>query len=249
MNPIVSVAANELRRLFLSPFAWIILAAVQFLLAYDFYRLLSIFSEVITSQSYLGLTETVVVGLLHESGQVLLMVAPFITMRLFSDEFRGGTIKLLLSAPVSITELVIGKYLGIMIFFSCLTFLIALMPLSLSVGTSLDTGLLVSAMLGLILLTSAFAAIGLFISSLSKSPAIAAVITFIVTLLLWIIHIANDSDNEQLQAIINYLSLKKHFNALLSGAFNSMDIIYFIIISTLFIVLSICRLDALRTHQ
>ena len=136
-----------------------------------------------------------------------------------------------------------------MIFFLSLSALIALMPLSLLAGTRLDLGLLASGMTALFLLSSVLAAIGLFISSLSNSPAIAAISTFVVTILLWIVHIANDSDNEQLQTIINYLSLQKHFNALLSGAFNSVDVIYFIIISTLFIVLSICRLDALRTHQ
>ena len=249
MNPIVSIAANELRRLFLSPFAWLILAAVQFLLAVFFYLLLSKFMESTTWQSNRGLTEIVVVGLLQVSGLVLLLIAPFISMRLFSDELRSGTIKLLLSAPVSITELVLGKYIGIMIFFLSLSALIALMPLSLLAGTRLDLGLLASGMTALFLLSSVLAAIGLFISSLSNSPAIAAISTFVVTILLWIVHIANDSDNEQLQTIINYLSLQKHFNALLSGAFNSVDVIYFIIISTLFIVLSICRLDALRTHQ
>jgi len=127
--------------------------------------------------------------------------------------------------------------------------LIALMPLSLLLGTKLDLGLLFSGLTGLCLLTSALAAIGLFISSLSRSSAVAAVSTFIFTFLLWIIHLANDSSGERLQIIINYLSLQKHFNSLLSGAFNTVDIIYYLLITALFIVLSIWRLDALRTYQ
>lgn len=249
MKNIVTIAANELRRLFLSPFAWIILATLQFLLAIFFYLLLAKFMQPASWHAGRGLTETVVVGLLQVAGLLLLLIAPFITMRLLSDELRSGTIKLLFSSPVSITELVLGKYLGIMTFFLCLLCLVALLPLSLIVGTKIDLGLLLTGLTALFLLGSAFAAIGLFISSLSKSPAIAAVSSFILTFLLWIIHVANDPASEQIQTISNYLSLQKHFNALLSGAFNSVDIIYYLLITALFIGLSIWRLDALRSHQ
>jgi ABC-2 type transport system permease protein len=249
MNSIINISINECRRLFLSPFAWVILAVIQFLLAIFFYLLLSKFMELPLSQTSRGMSEMVVVGLLQVAGLVLLLIAPFITMRLFSDELRSGTIKLLLSAPISITELILGKYLAMMIFFFCLIFLISLMPASLLIGTNLDLGLIFSGFVGLTLLTSVFTAIGLFISSLSKSPALAAVGTFIVTFLLWIIHIINDPGNDKLEAITNYLSLQKHFNTLLSGAFNSVDIFYFVLVSILFILLSIWRIDALRTHQ
>ena len=249
MISIFSVAINECRRLFLSPFAWVILALVQFLLAIFFYLLLSKFMELPLSQTSRGMSEMVVLGMLQVAGLVLLLIAPFITMRLFSDELRSGTIKLLLSAPISITELVLGKYLAMMIFFFCLILLISLMPASLLMGTNLDLGLIFSGFVGLTLLTSVFTAIGLFISSLSKSPALAAVSTFIIIFLLWIIHIINDPGNDRLEAITNYLSLQKHFNTLLSGAFNSVDILYFVLVSILFIMLSIWRIDALRTHQ
>jgi gliding motility-associated transport system permease protein len=249
MKTIVIIATNELRRLFLSPFAWIIMAAVQFLLAIIFYLVLSKFLEPVPWNADRGLTEFVVVRLLYAAGIVLLLITPFMTMRLFSDEFRGGTIKLLLSSPVSNTELVLGKYLGIMIFFLCLVALITLMPLSLQVGTRLDLALLASGLTGLVLLTSAFASIGLFISSLSKSPAIAAVCSYNLMTLLWIIHVANNPAGGRMTPIINYLSLQRHFNSLLLGAFNSTDVIYYLLVTVLFIVLSIWRLDALRTHQ
>ncbi|MFT5132619.1 MAG: ABC-2 type transport system permease protein [Gammaproteobacteria bacterium] len=196
-----------------------------------------------------GLTEVVVVGLLQITGIVLLLISPFVTMRLFSDELRSGTIKLLLSSPVSITEIVLGKFLGAMTFLLILIALISFMPFSLIAGTSLDLGLLASGLMALVLLSSVFAAIGLFVSSLSKSPPVSAFSSFMLMFLLWIIHIANDADNEQLQTIANYLSLQKHFNSLLSGAFNSVDVVYYLLLTTFFIVLCIWRLDALRTHQ
>ena len=249
MNSTIVIAHNEFRRLFVSPFAWIILATVQFLLAIFFYLLLSKFMDSGAWGAGRGLTGIVAVGLLQIAAIVILLISPFITMRLFSDELRSGTIKLLLSSPVSITELVVGKYLGAMAFYLILLALVALMPLSLMTGTSLDPGLMASGLLGLILLSSAFASIGLFISSLNRSPALAAVSTSVFTFLLWIIHIANDSGNAIIEAIANYLSLQKHFNSLLSGAFNSTDVIYYLLVTVLFVVLCIWRMDAIRTHQ
>jgi ABC-2 type transport system permease protein len=249
MNSITYIAGNEVRRMFQSSFAWVILAIVQFLLAQNFYLLLAKFMQLGSQRAGLSLSEVVIVNLLQSAGAIFLLAAPFITMRLFSDELRSGTIKLLLSSPLSVTDIVLGKYLGIMMFFQCLVILTSLLPLSLATGTTIDSGLLLSGLLALILLSSAFAAIGLFISSLSKSPAIAAVNTFIITLLFWTINISNESDSMHVASIANYLSIQKHFNALLSGAFSSIDVIYFLLISSLFIALSIWRLDALRTHQ
>ncbi len=249
MNSIISIATNELRRLFLSPFAWVLLAAVQFLLAVFFYLILSRFMAPSDWQTNFGLTEIVVVGVLQVSGLLMLLISPFITMRLFCDELRSGTIKLLFSSPVSITELVLGKFFGAMIFYLGLVILVSLMPLSLSFGTKLDLGLFASGLLGLILLSSSLAAIGMFFSSMSKSPAVSALSSFVAFFLLWIIHVANDTASELLTMITTYLSLQKHFNVLLSGVINSVDIIYFILITILFIVLSIWRLDAIRTHQ
>ena len=249
MNSTITIAANELRRLFHSPFAWIVFAVVQFLLAIFFYLLLSKFMEPASWNLDRGLTETVVTGLFQIAGLVLLLVSPFVTMRLFSDELRSGTIKLLLSSPISIVELVLGKFLGALIYFLALIMIIAMMPLTLAFGTTLDPGLVISGLLALLMLSSAFASIGLFVSSLSKAPALAAISSFVITFFLWIIHIANDTQSQYVDVIANYLSLQKHFNSLLSGALNSIDIVYFILISVLFIVLSIWRLDSIRTHQ
>jgi ABC-2 type transport system permease protein len=84
----------------------------------------------------------------------------------------------------------------------------------------------------------------MFVSSLSKSPPLAAISSFIINFLLfWI------ADSEYIDAIANYLSLQKHFISLLSGAFSSIDIVYYLLITTMFIAMSIWRLDSLRTHQ
>lgn len=246
---VITIARNEIRRLYLSPLAWILMALIQFLLAIVFFTLLNNYQQLGANKGVLGITNYVVAGDLQSAGLIILLTAPFLTMRLFSEERRSGTLNLLLSAPLTITQLVLGKYLGMIGFQVCLLVLIALMPLSLYLGTSIDPGQFACGLLGLFLLMSAITAIGLFMSTLSRQPAVAAASTFGVVFLLWIIHLAGASGNEHVSAIFSYLSLLQHFNNLLSGMFSSVDVIYYLLVICTFILLGIWRLDALRTYS
>lgn len=249
MNSILSIATHELRRMFKSPLAWIILAVVQFLLAILFLIMLNHFMNPAPWLFGHGLTEIVVAGLFQTSGIVLLLITPFITMRLFSEERRTGTITLLFSSPITITELVLGKYLGTICFLLIMLALITLMPISLLLGTELDLGQLGAGVLGLMLLMSSFAAIGLFISTLTSQTSVAGITTFGVLFMLWIINLAGATGSEAVRAIFSYLSLLNHYDNLIDGIFNSVDVIYYLIISAAFIILSIWRLDGERMHQ
>lgn len=250
MKLIYFIATHELKRLFRSPLAWIIFAIVQFLLAIFFLLILSQFTNPAAATLFAnhGVTEIVVVGLLQIAGVILLLITPFVTMHTFSEERQSGCIKLLLSSPISMTELVLGKYLGIIGYLFLLLSLIILMPLSLLMGTELDLLQLLSAILGLVLLTSSFAAIGLFVSSLTSQPAVAAISTFGVLFVLWIMNMTGNTGSELFREILTYTSLLNHYHHLLDGIFNSADVVYYLLISTLFIILSIWRLDNERLH-
>ena len=178
----LTIAARELRSLFLSPLAWTLLAVVLFILAYLFMAQVDLFLQLQPRLPGMpgapGLTEIVVAPVLGNAAFVALLILPLLTMRLFSDEMRNQTMSLLLSAPVSMTEIVLGKYLGVLGFIVILIALIALLPLSLLVGGALDMGVVLAALLGLFLLLAAFAAVGLFMSSLTAQPAVAAIATF-----------------------------------------------------------------------
>lgn len=245
---VIDIAFNELRRLFLSPLAWLVLALVQFLLAMFFFVILSQYLGAPQLFTGRGITEIVVAGMFQIAGILLLLITPFITMRLFSEERRTGTIKLLLSSPVSVTELVLGKYLGVMLLMLMLLGLIVLMPLSLLYGTGLDLGQLASIFLALLLLMSTLSAAGLFISGLTKQPAVAAIGTFGVVFVLWIIHVGGNTGGGNFASLVSYLSMLRHYNNLLEGVFSSVDLFYYLILTAVFILLSIWRLDALRTH-
>lgn len=243
------IAVNELKRMFQSPLAWIIMAAVQFLAALFFYLLLVQFLKPGSIAAGQGLTEVVVAGTLQITGLIMLLMTPFITMRLFSDEHRSGSIRLLLSSPVSLIELVLGKYAGVLAFVAGVLLMVALMPLSLIPGTHLDYGQLAAALLALLLLVGAFCAVGLFVSTLTNQPAVAAVGTFAVLFVLWIIHFAGHSSNQKVSAIFSYLSMLRHFDRMLGGLMNSVDVIYYLLVIAVCLLLSIWRLDSLRTYR
>ena len=170
--------------------------------------------------------------------------------RLVSEERRAQTLSLLFSAPLSMSEIVLGKFLGVMGFLTIMVLMIVLMPLSLLSGGSLDLGMLFSGVLGLLLLLASFAALGLFMSTLTEQPTIAAVSSFGVLLLLWIIDWAGGNESAgQASELFAYLSLLRHFESLLKGVFDSADLIYYLLFVTLFLVLSIRRLDADRLQH
>lgn len=246
---IATIAARELRSMFLSPLAWSILAVVQFILAWMFLGQLDTYvayqAQIAMMESPPGITEVIVAPLFSSATLILLLVIPLLTMRLISEERRSRTLPLLLSAPLSMSEIVLGKYLGLLGFLAVMLGLLTLMPLSLlSVGT-LDFGLLGANLLGIALMLAAFAAAGLFMSTLTAQPTVAAISTFGLLLLLWIIEWTGKAVGADAN-VLSYLSLQRHYEALLRGLFDSSDIVYYLLFITTFLVLSIRRLDAER---
>lgn len=247
---VFTLAGLELRRMFLSPLAWTVLAVVQFIVAYLFLTRVDLFLQVqgrlAAMDSAPGLTDIIVAPALGNSAVVLLLVAPLLTMRLVSEERRSRTLSLLLSAPVSMTEIILGKYLGMLAFFGVMLLLITAMTLSLLAGGTLDFGMLATGLLGLGLLMASFAALGLFISTLTEQPTVAAVGTFGVLLLLWVLDWAGQGSMGETGAVFAYLSLLRHFQPLLQGVVDSRDLIYFVLFIATFLALGIRRLDAER---
>jgi ABC-2 type transport system permease protein len=249
---IFTIAAKELRSLFLSPLAWVILAVVQFIIAYFFIIYIEQFMSFQTGFSQFqtppGVAEAVLAPVFDTAGVVILLVTPILTMRLISEEIRGQTLPLIFSAPISMTEIILGKYLGILTFMLVILVTIMLMPISLLFGTSLDMGQFLAGLIGLVLLVASYAAIGLFMSSLTDQPTIAGVSTFGVLLLLWILDAATTTGTTSGE-IFSYLSILRHYQSLLKGVFNSSDVLYYILFVTLFLVLSIRRLDSYRLQH
>ena len=243
----IHIAAHELQRLLRSPLAWILFATGQLLLAIFYFVLLSHYLKAADLLAARGLTQIVGVGILQLAGLLVILLVPFLTMRLFSDERRNGTIRLLFSSPVTLTEMVIGKYLGTLLYLYGMVLLFALLPLSLAFGSSPDLGQLAAGLLGLLLLVSSCTAIGLFISTLSAQPVSAAVMSFGILFLLWILEIAGLEGGELLTSLFAYLSLSHHYEVMLSGICSSVDVTYYLLLTLLSLILAVWRLDLLRS--
>lgn len=243
------IARKELQSLFLSPLAWIVLAVVQFIMAWMFLLQLDAFPEAQARYAMLqrtppGVGDLIVAPLFSTASIIMLMVVPLITMRLIAEEKRSGTMALLRAAPVGTAAIVVGKFLAVAVFLLLLCVLLAAMPLSLAVGTDLDLGRLLSSVLGLFLMMAAFASAGLFMSTLTKHAGVAAVATFGLLLLLWLMNAAGGADG-----VMSWLSLLGHYQAMLRGMFETGDVIYYLVLITAFLAFSVRRLDAERLQR
>lgn len=246
------IAIRELKSLFLSPLSWAMLAVSQIILCYQFLSQLDAYMQFQAKLSVLeespGITDLVIAPLLGGAAIILLLIVPLLTMRLISEEQKNQTLPLLFSAPISMTQIMLGKYFAILGFLTILILMIALMPLSLLLGTAIDLGQVFSSLLGLFMVVASFAAAGLYMSTLTRQPAIAAVSSFGLLLFLWIINWAGNSNDAHIygENVLSWFSLLTHFEPLLKGVFSSADIIYYLLFICLFLVLGIRRLERLR---
>jgi ABC-2 type transport system permease protein len=169
-------------------------------------------------------------------------------MRAFSEERQLGTLTLLTSAPLSITEIVLGKYLALLLFTLVLLGLLTLIPLSLITATVLDWGKIAAGLLGLFLLLASFSAAGLYISSQTRTPLIAAVATFGLLLFLVVLYMSGRTQSTASELFI-YLSHFGHLLSFLQGLLDSSDVIYYLLFSAAFLILTIRRLDNERLQR
>lgn len=246
----LTIAGRELRGLFLSPLAWTVLAVTQAVLAYVFLIQLETFLEwqprLPGVPNAPGMTALVVAPLFQTAATVMMVIVPLLTMRLVSEERRSGTFTLLLSSPCTMTDVVLGKFLAVVGFLCLFLALLLCMPLLLLIGGSLDFGLLAACLLGLFLLLASFAAAGLYMSTLTTQPMVAAVSSFGLILLLWVIDFAGAGDQVRSSELFSYLSLSNHLNAFMRGVFDTRDVVYYLLFIVTFLTLSVRRLDGLR---
>ena len=234
------VAAREIRALFASPLAWIVLAIFQAILAWIFLARLDAFLGVQAKlQNILnppGVTEWIAAPLFSAASMIFLMIIPLFTMRLIADEARNQTLTLLLSAPISPARIILGKFLGLMAFLGTAIMLLLLMAISLLLGGKLDFGLLFANTLGLALLAASFSALGLYLSCLSSHPFLAGIGGIGSLLGLWAVSFGSGS-------FFQAVSPAAHFERFNQGLVDTGDIAYFSLFVILFLVLSIWQLE------
>ncbi len=245
------LARNELHRMFAQPLAWALLATVLGLLAYFFLLSLEAFlvlqPKLAGMASAPGVGDLVALPLLRAIASLLLLIVPLLGMRAIAGERQSNTLPLLLASGVGDARIVLGKFLGLCLFFALLIALALAMPLSLDIGTTLDLGRLGAAALGLTLFASALAALALCASSYAQRSTVAAIVALALNLVLWMLD-AGARFEGVTSSFINYLALPTHLEPFMHGIVASVDIVYFALLMAVALTLAIRRLGAIRTH-
>jgi ABC-2 type transport system permease protein len=243
------IARNELRRLFVQPLAWALLAAVLGVLAYFFLLTLQGFlvlmPKIAGNAAAPGVTDLVVLPLMRAIASVLLLVVPLLGMRAFAGD--RAALPLLLTSGLSDARVVLGKYAGLMTFLAMLILISLAMPLSLEVGTALDLGRIVASAIGLVLFAATLAAIALWASAVSQQPAVAAGLALVLNLLLWMLD-AGARYEGVTSDFVNYLALPTHLEPFLHGIVATVDVVYFVLLSAVALALTTRRLATSRVR-
>lgn len=244
---ILNIVRKELKSLFASPMGWIILALLQAVFGYFFMlgvdQYFQVMSGMMRPEERMGVTQFVGQKVFTMPVMVMLFAVPLLSMRLISEERRQQTLTFLFSAPLSLTEVVIGKFLGLVTFLSILIVLIAAMMFSLMLWADIDIGFIVANIIGLWLLVASFSAMGVYVSSLTRQPVVAAIVSFIVLLMLLMLDLffANDGTS-----VLSYFGLMHHFEPFSRGLLDTSDFAYFALFILTFLTLTVRRLDADR---
>ncbi|MBI5659206.1 MAG: ABC transporter permease subunit [Nitrosomonadales bacterium] len=245
---IFTIARKELRSLFAAPSTWLILGALQFILAWFFLVRMDAFLQVQAQLAHLasapGATQAVAAPLFGAAALMLMLLVPVFTMRMIAEERRNRTLALLLTAPVSCAQIVLGKFVGLLLFLLPVVAGCLLMVSALGMGTQLDNGLLLANALGLLLLAASYGALGLYVSSLTAQPAVAAIAALAALSGLWLVETGAAGSDSAWRA----LAPTSHFESFNAGLFDSGDLVYFLVFCAAFLLLAVRRLNNNRMY-
>jgi ABC-2 type transport system permease protein len=232
MRNVWIIASKEFRQYFISPVAYAMATLIFLILGGIFF--INVYFAIRGSQ--VEPDGRLVLGPLVT---ILLFATPAVTMRLLAEEQRMGTIELLLTAPVRDWEVVVGKWLGALLFMAVILAFTWIYPLILNRMTSpgIDQGVLVSAYIGLILLVSAMLAVGVLISALFKNPVAAFFAALAVLLALWIVGSLGSGAGLGSQVASNLSLVDHYYNNLYRGIVTTPDVVYFVSLTVLALVI------------
>ena len=194
----------------------------------------------------LSITDNVMRPLFSNMAVVLLFFMPMLTMRLFAEEKRSGTIELLLTYPIRDGEVLAGKFLAAEALFVLLLAMTLLYPALIAYFTRVEWGPILSGYLGLLLAGGAFLAVGVLISSLTENQIVAGFGTFGVLLAFWVVGWGAEFAGPNLRALLQYLSMTEHMDGFSRGVIDTKDLVYYVTAIALALFLTLRSLDSKR---
>jgi ABC-2 type transport system permease protein len=244
---------KELRLYFTSPVAYVILTIFLLIAGYFFFSIFSFFTRASMQMAMnpqmgrdLNVTDAVLRPLFSNLSVILLLLMPLVTMRLFAEERRSGTIELLLTYPVRDGAVLVGKYLAAFTMYGAMVAGTLAYPIMLVSFTRVEWGPLLTGYLGLLLMGGMFLAVGLFASSLTENQVVAAIVTFGVLLMFWIIGWTAEFAGGPMGTVLTHLSILEHNDTFAKGVLDTKDILYYVNFTVLALFLALRSLESRR---
>jgi ABC-2 type transport system permease protein len=267
MRVIASIAKKELTVYLTTPWAWVVSSLLALASAAYFLLMLLNFKQVHDQvrssqggwaqvppeyQAFRNLTDGVIVNVWGFALSLILFATPFLTMRLFAEERKNKTFELLMTTPIRAGEIVLGKFIGAIGILMCSMGSFLLFPVILSVigtsesGSTLEWSTVLLGFFAIFLLGAANCAIGLFVSSLTESQMVAAVVSLIVSIIFLLIGMVSNGLDEPWRSIVSYVAFDKQLVNLLRGVLDIKPLVYFGSVIALFLMLTHRSIEARR---
>ena len=244
MKRVATITGREWRAYFFSPLAYVVMTAFLFLNGIIFWRIIDFMANPTTSKgqpiAYLFTNTFFWI--------FFLFFVPVIAMRLFPEERKSGTIESLLTAPVSESEVVLGKFFGALGFFLTLWAPTLLYVVFIRAYTKIDPGPVASGYLGLVLLAAYFIAVATFASTLTKNQILAAVLGFGMLIPIFAMGLFESAMGSKLGNWVSYLNLWEHMDDFSRGVVDSRRLVYYVTGTILFLFLSTVSLAAKKEN-
>ncbi len=234
MKNIWYVAKKEIKTYFTSPIAYVVIAVFLLLVGFFFYSAIWWFNsqsiQMAQNQYYqqVNINQMVYSPLFHNMSIILLLMIPLLTMRLFSEEKKTGTDELLYTSPISVGQIILGKYLAALAVLAAMLILTGVLSIFTFAYGNPELPQILNGYLGLFLMGAAFIGVGLFFSSLTENQIVSAILTFGALLLFWILNWAAYSASGMWKDVLDYLSFFQHFDDLTRGILDTTDLVYYL---------------------
>jgi ABC-2 type transport system permease protein len=255
MRNVWIICRKELGSYFASPIAYILLIMFGAIFGFFFWNALGnfVFESIqsqMSGQSFpMNLNEWIIRPLLQNISVINLFFIPLITMRLFAEEKRTGTIELLVTSPVRDIEIILGKWLAALILYACIYSFTAVNFAFLFHYGHPDLKPLLVAYLGVFLQAGALLAIGTFISTLTKNQIIAGAVTFGVCLLLYVFAWVSGYETASWARVMSYMSISTHADSFYKGVLDSKDAVFYVTVIFLGLFFTARSMESLRWRQ
>ncbi len=245
MLQIYYVFKKELRQFVFSPIVYIVAGVFHSILGYFFYNSIISYSRRVVEMSGTGAaltnftpTTVIMFGLMKSMGTVFLLLTPMITMRLIAEEKRGRTMEMLMTSPLSLSSILIGKYLAAFSIYSGIIISTLYMPIVLDVLTTINWPHVAMGYAGLLLMGAAMVSVGLFSSTVTEKQVVAAVLSIGILVIFWFVGGGIGAASQRATDFMREVSLYQPFSNMISGLLDLRDIVFLVSFSVVMLFLS-----------